>query len=220
MKVLVFNGSPKKEKSDTFHITKAFLAGFESVQKSNVKVIDVIDCHVEYCRGCLNCMKNGGICQFDDDMKSILNEILESDIIVWSFPLYSYDMPAHVKAVVDRLLPLSKLAMHEVDGRYEHESIHDFSKKRYVMIGGCGFPSRTNNFEVLERHFYCLFGEEHSTVITVPESPMFNAPEADSVTKPFLKRVERAGREYALDGCISEESLNCMKVPMIPPRGL
>ena len=55
-----------------------------------------------------------------------------------------------------------------------------------------------------------------STMITVSEAPMFNAPEADSVTTPFLKLVQKAGKEYAETGCISDETLAELSKPMIP----
>ena len=34
-------------------------------------------------------------------------------------------------------------------------------------------------------------------IITVPESPMFNAPEAAIVTEPRLELVKQAGKQYA-----------------------
>ncbi len=43
MKVLVFNGSPKKEKSDTMHITRAFLSGMSEFAPQEIQRIDVID---------------------------------------------------------------------------------------------------------------------------------------------------------------------------------
>lgn len=49
MNVLVFNGSPKKEKSDTMHITHAFLRGMNDVGPQKVHIIDVIDRHIEFC---------------------------------------------------------------------------------------------------------------------------------------------------------------------------
>ena len=55
-----------------------------------------------------------------------------------------------------------------------------------------------------------------STVITVSEAPMFNAPEADSVTKPFLRLVKSAGKEYAENGTLSKETLDRLSAPMIP----
>ncbi len=50
MKILVFNGSPKKEKSDTMHITHAFLDGMNDYNEQDITFIDVIDKHIEYCR--------------------------------------------------------------------------------------------------------------------------------------------------------------------------
>ena len=111
MKILVLNGSPKRDKSDTMHITRAFLEGMQDAATQEVYVIDVIDRHIEYCTGCFACKMNGGTCIHDDDMRGILNEILESDLLLFSFPLYCYGMPAPLKALLDRTMPLSSMAM-------------------------------------------------------------------------------------------------------------
>ena len=68
MKILVFNGSPKKEKSDTMHITRAFLDGMREAAAQEIRTIDVTDKHIEFCRGCFVCKYNGGHCAIDDDM--------------------------------------------------------------------------------------------------------------------------------------------------------
>lgn len=38
MKILAFNGSPKKERSDTMHITRAFLAGMNEAASQKVQM--------------------------------------------------------------------------------------------------------------------------------------------------------------------------------------
>lgn len=215
MKIMVFNGSPKREASDTMHLTRAFLAGINDVQKNEVHIIDVIDKKINYCTGCFACKINGGTCIHDDDMAGILKEILDSDLLIFSFPLYCYGMPAHLKALIDRTMPLSSMAMEKVGDHYEHTAQRDFSRLRYLMICGCGFPEGENNFEAMVMQFKMMF-RDNSTILTVPESPMFNAPEADSVTKPFLEIVRQAGREYATDGEISAVTREKLAVPMIP----
>ena len=141
MKILVLNGSPKRENSDTLHITRAFLEGMREQQPQEITTIHVIDRHIEYCTGCFACMRNGGTCVHDDDMREILKQILDSELLIWSFPLYSYGMPAHLKALLDRTLPLSSMTMRKVGDRYEHAGQADFSRLRYLMICGCGFPN-------------------------------------------------------------------------------
>ena len=215
MRILVLNGSPKRDKSDTMHITRAFLEGMDEAARQEVHTIHVIDKHIEYCTGCFSCMRNGGTCIHDDDMREILEEILISDLLIWSFPLYCYGMPAPLKALLDRTLPLSTMAMRKIGDRYEHVGQADYSRLRYLMICGCGFPNSRHNFEPAEAQFKLCFPSSH-TILTVPESPMFNAPEAAIVTKPRLALVKQAGAQYAKDGMVDAALLQEIGTPMIP----
>ena len=215
MRILVFNGSPKRDKSDTMHITRAFLDGMNDTENNEIHIIDVIDMHIEYCTGCFSCMRNGGNCIHGDDMHTILEEILESDLLIFSFPLYCYGMPAPLKALLDRTLPLSSMAMQKVGDRYEHVGQADYSHLKYVMVCGCGFPNSQHNFEPAIAQFKNCFPNNH-TIITVPESPMFNAPEAETVTKPRLEHIKEAGKQYAEKGNIDAALMTEICSPMIP----
>ena len=215
MKILVLNGSPKRDKSDTMHITRAFLKGMQEAGLQDIHIIDTIDRHIEYCTGGFACMHNGGKCIHDDDMKVILEEILESELLLFSFPLYCYGMPASLKALLDRTLPLSNMAMQRVGERYRHVGQTNFSHLKYMMICGCGFPNSKQNFEPAVMHFKLCFPGNH-TIITVPESPMFNTPEASIVTSPRLELISLAGRQYAEKGEIEEQLLTEIISPMIP----
>lgn len=215
MKILVFNGSPKRDESDTLCITRAFLAGMQAAGAQQIKVLHAVDQHVEYCTGCFACMNNGGHCIHDDDMRGILEEILRSDLLLFSYPLYCYGMPAPLKAIIDRILPLSKMTMEKVGDRYQHVGQGDYSHLRYVMICGCGFPNSKQNFEPAVAQFKLLFPHGH-TVITVPESPLFNVSGAAVVTEPRLELVKAAGRQYAETGAIDEGLMAQICSPMIP----
>jgi len=215
MKILVLNGSPKREQSDTMHMTRAFLEGMQDAADVQVTTIHAIDRHIEYCTGCFACMRNGGTCVHDDDMRGILEEMLKSDVLLFSFPLYCYGMPAPLKALIDRILPLSSMSMEKVGDRYEHVGQADFSHLRYVMICGCGFPNSRHNFEPAVAQFRLLFPCDH-TILTVPESPMFNVPEAKPVTEPRLALIRAAGKAYAETGAIPEPLINEIGSPMIP----
>ena len=75
MKILLLNGSPKKKKSDTMHITRAFLDGMKETAAQEIHPINVTDRHIEFCRGCFACKYNGGHCVLKGLMSSRRNSL-------------------------------------------------------------------------------------------------------------------------------------------------
>ena len=215
MKILVLNGSPKK-KSDTFRLTEAFLKGMNRNQEHEVHVINVIEKKIAPCRGCFGCWQRmDGRCVIDDDQNEILELYRNSDLIIWSFPLYCYAMPSHLKAVLDRTIPLVKMDMvQEQDGTVRHEALADFSRMHTLVICGCGFPDWDGNFDGLRMMCNVCFGGPD--MVCVPETPLLNVPAAAVVADPLLKRFEQAGEEYAASLTLSPETIAALETPMIP----
>ncbi len=215
MRVLVLNGSPKK-RSDTFRMTERFLQGLNPAGEHAITVVNVIEKQIAPCRGCFGCWQQmEGHCLIDDDQNGILDLYRTSDLVIWSFPLYCYGMPSHLKAVLDRTIPLVKMKMvQQDDGRVQHEALADFSKIHTLVISGCGFPDWEGNFDALRMQCKQCFG--NLTMVCVPETPMLNVPQAAVVADPLLSRFEQAGAEYAQSLTLSPETIQELETPMIP----
>lgn len=215
MKVLVLNGSPKKQ-SDTFRMTEAFLRGLNKTGEHEVHVIRVIEKKIAPCRGCFGCwQRSDGHCVIDDDQNGILDLYRTADLILWSFPLYCYGMPSHLKALLDRTIPLIKMKMvQDASGRVRHEPLADFSRIRTLVFCGCGFPDWDGNFESLRMQCSQCF--RNPQTVFVPEAPMLNVPEAAVVADPLLACFEKAGEEYAAHLCLSPDTIARLETPMIP----
>ena len=215
MKILVLNGSPK-EKSDTFRLTEAFLKGMNREDRHEVRIIDVNEKKIAPCRGCFGCWQRGdGHCVIDDDQNIILDAYRSADVIIWSFPLYCYGMPSHLKAVLDRTIPLLRMKMvREPDGTVQHEGLVDFSRIHTLVICGCGFPHWEGNFDSLKLLCKNCFGEPD--MVCVPETPLLNVPQAAIVADPLLEKFQRAGEEYAAALRLSPETVAALETPMIP----
>ena len=213
MKILVLNGSPKK-KSDTMVLTNAFLRGIKKNGSHEIFVMNISEMKISSCRGCFGCwqVKNKH-CVIDDDQNQILDLYPEVDLIIWSFPLYCFGMPSHIKAVLDRTIPLNQMKMEIVDGRTRHLPMVDFSKIHTVVISGCGFPNYEHNFEGLSRQCDLCFG--NLTKIFVPETPLLNIPEAKPVAEPKVLAFENAGEEYAKNFSLSPETIENLQSLMI-----
>lgn len=221
MNILVINGSPKGERSNTLCITTAFLDGFcaESDREVKVDKVDVSTAHIEHCKGCYCCFTvSPGQCVIQDDMKEILSKMLEADIVLWSFPLYYYGMPSKIKALLDRNLPLNLPFMVErPEGGCTHPMRYDKKECRNILISTCGFYSIENNYDALLKQFEILFGIDYTKIIC-PEGELFAHPELKNRTDEYLSYAFQAGKEYARKSCITDDTMQKLKELLYSPK--
>ena len=213
MKILVINGSPKGERSDTMKVTRAFLEGMGETYD----YIDTMRVNVKPCLGCYACwFQTPGKCIQQDDMAGILEKLLASDLVIWSTPLYCYSVPSNCKALYDRLIPLGThtQSVDEAGGTY-HPGRQEI-KTNIMLISGCGFPNRENNYEAMDFQFDRMFSKECPRIYCL-ESPLLGIAEAKPVADIYLEHARKAGEEFRATGRISSETQALLDAPMIPP---
>lgn len=103
-KIVVITGSPRKN-GNSFAMTNAFIKAAEAKGHS-VTRFDAAMMKIGGCHACETCYKGGKACSFDDDFNIIAPVILESDVIVFTMPVYWYSIPSQIKGVIDRIYSL------------------------------------------------------------------------------------------------------------------
>lgn len=105
VKIFGFIGSPLKENSNTYTLTKMMLDKLIEMDK-NIKYELLTAGHVKinHCKGCWSCMKMEK-CLLDeiDDMKSIKQKMIDADFIIWGSPVYAMQVSGQMKTFLDRL---------------------------------------------------------------------------------------------------------------------
>jgi len=106
LKILAFNGSPRKEWNTAILLNKA-LEGAAS-QGAETELIHLYDLNYKGCISCFACkMKGGksyGKCAVRDELTPILRKIEESDGIILGPPVYFGTASAEMRAFMERLL--------------------------------------------------------------------------------------------------------------------
>ena len=208
MNILVINGSPKGERSNTLRLTNAFLEGICHSQKDCFPDIDrlhIAQMDINSCLGCFSCWKTTpGKCCIYDDMNIILEKLLWADLTIWSFPLYYFSLPGKLKTVIDRQLPLSLPFMLSNAEGGGHPTRYDMSKKKTVLISTCGFYTAKQNYDSVTAQFDRICGKGNYTTLFCGEGELFRVPELSKRTDEYLAVVQQAGQEYASGGIKAE----------------
>jgi multimeric flavodoxin WrbA/putative sterol carrier protein len=208
MNILVINGSPKGERSNTIKLTNAFLEGINSARKDDlpkIETLNIAQMNIGSCLGCFACWKTTpGQCCLHDDMQTVLDKLLWADLTIWSFPLYYFSLPGKLKTLIDRQLPLNLPFMSsDVEGG-GHPSRYDMSGKKTVLISTCGFYTAKTNYESVTAQFDKICGKGNYTALFTGQGELFRVPELANRTGEYLALVRQAGREYASGGINKE----------------
>jgi len=114
MKVMAFNGSPRKTKWNTVTLLKNVLKGAASVGEKT-ELVQLYDLKYSGCISCFACKKinrkRDGICAVQDDLTSVLDRIRNTDALIIGTPVYYGAESAATRAFIERLcFPYNKYA--------------------------------------------------------------------------------------------------------------
>ena len=139
-KILVLTGSSRKGGNSDL-LADAFTKGAEAAGHTVTR----FECghkNIQPCRACDACYSKENACVFNDDFNELAPLLLDSDMIVFSTPLYWYSFPSALKAAIDKLYsfiiggkkcPIQD-AMLLVCGEVSEERVFDGLRKSYELI--------------------------------------------------------------------------------------
>ena len=87
--------------NNTKKLCEQFKKGAEEAG-NEVELLELRHKKINFCLGCNTCQRNGGTCVYKDGVPSILDKMLEADIIVLATPVYFYSITGQLKTLIDR----------------------------------------------------------------------------------------------------------------------
>lgn len=200
MKALIVNGSPRGKKSNSSIMTGFFEQGMVAAGVET-ETVYLSEKNLEFCRGCLHCIKGeAGKCIIDDGLNLLLDKYSAADYVVFAAPVYYYTMPAILKNFIDRLLPLVTYhVLKNGDGAYYHKN-RQVKQPKVVLLTNCGFPGE-GNFGGIKVAFTFLdptaiICRNQGELLKIGESP------AREMVAGYGELLKKAGREIVETGSL------------------
>ena len=224
MRILVLNGSLRGEQSSSLKITRSFVQVMVKANgEDNTEVIEIAlkDKKIDHCHGCFCCWKNSkGKCVIHDDMDEIRELILQSDVIIESFPLYFFGLPSKLKAFTDRMISFVSeyRAVNGDDstGRFLHAMRYpELMEKKLVLISACGYEETVDCYDSVRLQFDRICGPKGYTLITAPQGGMLAEKTFENKVARYLTKFADAGEEFVKTGEVSEETIKKLEIPML-----
>ncbi|UAL07137.1 MAG: flavodoxin family protein [Candidatus Methanogranum gryphiswaldense] len=117
MKVIVFNGSPRKD-GNTSALVDKIVKGFETCAEGP-KIVTLFDKQIKGCSNCGCCSSNvvKGHCVIKDDMSELYAKFLDADLVIVASPIYMYQLTPCTLAFLNRLHALKPETRNDIKGK-------------------------------------------------------------------------------------------------------
>lgn len=106
MKVMAFNGSPRKKKWNTVTLLNNALQGAQSTG-AETELVQLYDLKFSGCISCFSCKrlsrKKDGVCSVQDDLTPVLDRVKQADALIIGSPVYYGAESAATRAFLERL---------------------------------------------------------------------------------------------------------------------
>jgi len=219
MKVVAINGSPHGDKGNTALILNPFLEGMKAAG-AEMKVFETRAMTVRPCQGEYNCwFRTPGRCFQEDDMQTLLPELLVADVLVLATPLYVDGMTGPLKTVVDRMIPLGDPKIDYREDHCRHPGRGAVKNRKMALVSNCGFWE-LDNFDALVSHIKAIaknLDAAFAGALLRPHGPAFKAMLDQGVpVTDVLDAARDAGRQIIEAGSISPTTLGIVSRPLLP----
>lgn len=102
-RILIIAGSPRRNGNSDL-LAQQFARGAKE-NGNQVEMVYLRDLVIDYCQGCLFCLKKGE-CYQQDDVNFLLPKMMDADVICFASPVYYYSVSGQMKTFIDRMNPL------------------------------------------------------------------------------------------------------------------
>lgn len=171
MNILTILGSPRK-KSNTAGVLDMIEQELSARRRHQVERLIITEMKVNGCLGCLACQKimDRPGCVQEDDALSVFERMIAADAVIYSNPLYCWDFPAQMKALIDR-----HVCMVTGYGTARHHSL--IADKPTALLVTCAGPVK-GNADVIQTVFERVSIFSRTRVVNKTVIPFCTTPEA------------------------------------------
>lgn len=215
MKVIILNGSARGSKGVTWRLLEAFVGGLEEAG-AEATCIQLNELSISCCTACLTCMhKTPGRCAIKDDMDRIYPYLKSCDVFVMGTPVYTDNMSAQMKTVMDRCICCLEPFLRIDDaGRIRHPFSWTMPAG-FFLVSTSGFPE-AETFQSLVSTFRgqaANFGAKPIGEICIPGSIALQV--ALHLLEPRLALIRQAGDELGRTGEVAPTLLDAINKPIL-----
>jgi len=103
VKILGISGSPRKASTD--YVVHEALKAAEEIPGIETEFWGVRGKKINFCTHCDRCIREKTLCYIDDDVKILIDKILEADGFIIGSPVYDMGITAQLTAIINRTRP-------------------------------------------------------------------------------------------------------------------